>query len=63
VTYAEGSTGPGFSRKGEPGSPIIALSIAITRRELLDTGTRLSMFLIDETSAASKSQLLDSRDP
>jgi hypothetical protein len=30
VTYAEGSTGPGFSRKGEPGSPIIALSIAVT---------------------------------
>lgn len=48
VTYAEGFAGPGVYTRGEPGSPIIALDIFLSRRGLLDGGKGLAMVLVEQ---------------
>ncbi|OLT24935.1 hypothetical protein BJF83_23510 [Nocardiopsis sp. CNR-923] len=47
-TYAEGFSGPGIYKGGEPGSPVVALDVFLRRSELLRPAQRLNVLLIEK---------------
>jgi three-Cys-motif partner protein len=49
ITYAEGFAGAGVYEGGEPGSPVIAANVFLSRREFLDDKP-LNMVLVEEDS-------------
>jgi three-Cys-motif partner protein len=47
LTYAEGFAGSGIYAGGEPGSPVIAAGVFLSRKQFLQAGKRLNMVLIE----------------
>lgn len=59
ITYAEGFAGPGVYSRGEPGSPVIALEVIASHRDLLASQTHRSVDVLFVEEHAGRNRQLE----